>query len=267
MKYTAIQQRGLWSKILGAVALPLMVVGFGLIMGGGRRLEYGGLVVLGIMLAAAGAIMSESSSRKLVLWGVGGTAAAMAPGLISGLMLGLKGVRVETFDPHPIIIVIIIIVGLLSQIAIIVGTFGILLEGKRPGSPPMGGGTGEDPAGTTPADPISLHSAAEIKRIRRKKGLVWGGAVVAVLLLVAGIYLLTRGGEKTDEPQEPYARGQYLAVGSTREEVLRIQGPPTYKLEAVWFYGDSQVQFDSDGKVTSIWNISKNLKVKPEKLP
>ncbi len=56
-------------------------------------------------------------------------------------------------------------------------------------------------------------------------------------------------------------------MGSTREEVLRIQGPPTFKLELVWFYGDSQVQFDSDGKVTNIWDVSKNLKVKSEKLP
>ena len=56
-------------------------------------------------------------------------------------------------------------------------------------------------------------------------------------------------------------------MGSTREEVLRIQGPPTFKLAMVWFYEDSQVQFDSDGKVSYIWNYSKNLKVKPEKLP
>ena len=56
-------------------------------------------------------------------------------------------------------------------------------------------------------------------------------------------------------------------MGSTREEVLRIQGPPTYKLELVWFYEDSQVQFDSDGKVSYIWDISKNLKIRLEKQP
>jgi len=91
--------------------------------------------------------------------------------------------------------------------------------------------------------------------------------LAAVPLLVIGIFLLTRGGEKTAEPQKPLADGQYFTVGSTREEVLRIQGPPTFKLEMVWFYGDSQVQFDSDGKVTSTWDYSKNLKMKPEKLP
>jgi hypothetical protein len=98
-------------------------------------------------------------------------------------------------------------------------------------------------------------------------GLVWGGLLAAVPLLVIGVFLLTRGGEETGEPQRLYAEGQYFTVGSTREEVMRIQGPPTFKLEMVWFYGDSQVQFDSDGKVTHIWDVSKNLKVKPEKLP
>jgi len=78
---------------------------------------------------------------------------------------------------------------------------------------------------------------------------------------------VTRGGEKNGEPEKPYAEGQSFAVGSTREEVLRVQGPPTFKLEMVWFYEDSQVQFDSDGKVTNLWNISKNLKVRSEKRP
>jgi len=259
-----MDKRALWSKILAIVALLLMVVGFGLIMVVGRRLEYGALLLFGIILAAAGAIISESSSRKLVLWGAGGTAAAMTPAFVLGLISGLKGK--EPFV-HPIFIAIVVIFGCLSQIAIVVGTIGVLLEERRPASPPMSNGTGEDLTGATPADPGSLHSGAEIKGSGRKKGLVWGAVLVAVPLLVTGIFLLTRGGEKTEESQNLYAEGQYFAVGSTREEVMRIQGPPTFKLEMVWFYGDSQVQFDSDGKVTHIWDVSKNLKVKPEKLP
>ena len=122
-----MDKRALWSKIIGIVALMLMVVGFGLIMGGGRRLEHGGLLVFGIILAAVGAIISESSSRKLVLWGAGGTAASMIPGLISGLINGLRG-NVETPDPHPIIMAIIVLVGFLSQAAIVFGTIGIILR-------------------------------------------------------------------------------------------------------------------------------------------
>lgn len=107
----------------------------------------------------------------------------------------------------------------------------------------------------------------ESKRIDRKKRLVWGVVIAAILLLVGGGFLLMRRGGNGDEPRGSYAKDQYFGVGSTREEVLRIQGPPTYKLELVWFYEDSQVQFDSDGKVAYIWDISKNLKVKPEKRP
>lgn len=261
-----MDKRALWSKILATVALMLMVVGFGLLTAGGRRLGYGFLLLFGIILAAASAIIGKNSSRKLVLWGAGGTAAAMAPGIVAGVISVLRG-KIETPDPHPVIIVFIVLVGALSQIAIVVGIIGILLEEKRPASPPMGRGAGEDLTGATLADPGSLHSAVEIKRIGRKKGLVWGAVLAAVPLFVIGIFLLTRGGEKTDEPQKLYAEGQYFTVGSTREEVMRIQGPPTFKLEMVWFYGDSQVQFDSDGKVTSTWNYSENLKFKPEKLP
>jgi hypothetical protein len=261
-----MDKRALWSKILATVALMLMAVGFVLITVVGRRAGFWALMVLGFIVAAAGAILSKSSSRKLVLWGAGGTAATMAFGIVAGVISGLRG-KIETPDLHPVIIAIIVLVGTLGQITIVVGIIGILLEEKRPASPPMSRGTGEDLTEATPADPGSLHSAAEIKRISRKKGLVWGAVLVAVPLLVIGIFLLTRGGEKTDEPQKLYAEGQYFTVGSAREEVMRIQGPPTFKLEMVWFYGDSQVQFDSDGKVTYIWDDSKNLKFKPEKLP
>ena len=272
MKYIGFLKRALWSKNLGIIALVLIVVGFGLITGVGRRLEYGFLVLLGIILAAAGAFLSRSSSRKLVLWGAGIYAATWIPAFAVGVISTLRGGE-KPVEP-PILITITVIAGILSLIAIVVGTIGILLEEKRPASPPISSGTGEDLTEGTPVDPGSLHPAAEIKKIGRKKGLIWGAVLVAVPLIAISVFLLTRNGEKNEEPQKSagkgtsvYAEGQYFTVGSTREEVLRIQGPPTFKLEMVWFYGDSQVQFDSDGKVTHIWDISKNLKVKPEKLP
>ena len=56
-------------------------------------------------------------------------------------------------------------------------------------------------------------SAAEVKNYGRKKGLVWGAVLVAVPLLVIGIFLLTRGGEKTDEPQKALCRGSIFCRG------------------------------------------------------
>jgi len=265
MKYTGFLKRALWSRNLGIIALVLIVVGYGLITSGGRRLEYGSLMLLGIILAAAGAFLSRSSSRKLVLWGAGVYAATWIPPFAVGVISALRGGE-KPVEP-PILITITVIAGILSLIAIVVGTIGILLEEKRSASPPMGSGTGEDLTEATPADPVRLHSAAEIQRIGRKKGLIWGAVLVAVPLLAISVFLLTRHGERNDEPQKVYSEGQYFSLGSTREEVLRIQGPPTFKLEMVWFYEDSQVQFDSDSKVTHIWDVSKNLKVKSEKVP
>lgn len=173
MKDTAIHKQALWSKLYGIAALMLMVVGSGLVMGGGRRLEYGGLWLLGIVLAAGGAIMSESKFRKIVLWGAGGTVVAMAPGLISGIVAGLKR-KIETPEPNPIMIIISVIIGFLSQLALFGGTVGILLEAKPMASSPMDNGAGEAAAGVTPVDPVSLHPAADLKRIGRKTLLVRG---------------------------------------------------------------------------------------------
>ncbi|MBE3046925.1 DUF4328 domain-containing protein [Candidatus Bathyarchaeota archaeon] len=110
-------------------------------------------------------------------------------------------------------------------------------------------------------------SGAEVKKNGRKNILLLGAAFLVLPPLVASIFQLTGNRDGNKEPQKVYVKGQYFTVGSTREEVMRIQVPPTFKLEMVWFYGDSQVQFDSDGKVTYIWDYSKNLKAKPEKLP
>jgi hypothetical protein len=118
----------------------------------------------------------------------------------------------------------------------------------------------------TPANTGSPLPAPEINEQGRKKAVAWETISMVVLLIVIGLFLLTIKGDRNGDPQKVHAEGPYFTVGSTREEVLRIQGPPTFKLEMVWFYGDSQVQFDSDGKVSSIWDYSKNLKVKPEKL-
>ena len=118
-----------------------------------------------------------------------------------------------------------------------------------------------------PADTGSPLPPPEVNKSGRKKALVWGSISIAVLFLAVGIYVGMRSGERNEAPQKAYAEGRYFGIGSTREEVLKIQGDPTFKLEMVWFYDDSQVQFDSDGKVSYIWNYSKNLKVKPEKLP
>jgi hypothetical protein len=118
----------------------------------------------------------------------------------------------------------------------------------------------------TPANTGSPLPAPEINQQGRKKAVTWTISMVA-LLIVIGLFILTIKGDRNGDPQKVYAEGPCFTVGSTREEVLKIQGPPTFKLEMVWFYDDSQVQFDSDGKVSSIWNYSKNLKVRPEKLP
>lgn len=145
MKIMATRKQALWSKFYGIAALILMVVGFGLVMSGGRRLEYGGLWLLGIILAAAGALISESWFRKIVLWGAGGTLVAMAPGLITGIMVGMRR-TIETPDPHPILVALSVIIGFLSQIALFGGTVAMLLDEKRTESPPLDSGAGEDPA-------------------------------------------------------------------------------------------------------------------------
>ncbi len=252
-----MDKRALWSRILVIIGLMFIAL----------TPSVGGFEFPGIIITTVGAILSTSRRRKIVLWAAGIVATAFAAMCIWAItyLRGKTGITAAGLaHAVPKFIGIPLVLGVW---VIAIGAMAILTDKKRPALPPTSSGTGDAPTGVAPADPISLHSPAESKRIGRKKRLVWGGVVVAAILLVVGIFLLTKNGGKTDEPQKIYAEGQYFAVGSTREEVLRIQGPPTYKLEMVWFYGDSQVQFDSDGKVTHIWDISKNLKFKPEKLP
>ena len=253
-----MDKRALWSRILVIIGLMFIALTY----------SYGAFEIPGIIAATVGAILSKSPHRKILLWGSGLAAAAFAALLIWGFIYAMTSKTRITAQGYALAVPKLIGIPLVLGVVIIAfGAIAILTDKRRPASPPMSSGAGEDLTGATPADAGSLHSAAEIKRIGRKKGLVWGTVLVAVLLLVIGIFLLTRSGEKTDGPQKLSAEGQYFTVGSTRKEVLKIQGPPTFKLEMVWFYGDSQVQFDSDGKVTNIWDISKNLKVKSEKLP
>ncbi|HSA94795.1 MAG TPA: DUF4328 domain-containing protein [Acidobacteriota bacterium] len=146
----------------------------------------------------------------------------------------------------------------------------VRLISERGGPAAMAPTASRDSAGLTEAVPAGIESPASaqmIKRSGRKKTLAWGATAIAVPILAISVFLLTRDGVRKGEAGGVSDEGQYLTVGSTQEEVLRIQGPPTYKLEMVWFYEDSQVQFDSDGKVSSIRNVSKNLKIKPEKQP
>jgi hypothetical protein len=136
-KEMGMAKRALWSRILGIIALILIVVGYSLISGGGRRLEYGSLMLLGIILAATGAFLSRSSGRKLVLWGAGVYAATWIPALAGGVISALKGGEPPVVPP--IIITITVIAGILSLLAIVVGTIGILLGEKQPAPPPSPG--------------------------------------------------------------------------------------------------------------------------------
>jgi len=59
------------------------------------------------------------------------------------------------------------------------------------------------------------------------------------------------------------ARG-YVTIGSTKDEVIMLQGTPSGIIGNTWIYGLSKINF-YNGKVTSYSNTSKNLKVKTEK--
>jgi ABC-type iron transport system FetAB permease component len=131
-----MDKRALWSRILGIVALMLIVVGFVLISSVGRRLEFGFLVLLGIILAAAGAFLSRSSGRKLVLWGAGVYVATWVPPIAGVVMSALKGG--EPPAEPPALISITVLAGFLSLLAIVGGTIKILL-GKQPTAPPTPG--------------------------------------------------------------------------------------------------------------------------------
>ncbi|HTL71179.1 MAG TPA: hypothetical protein VL404_07815, partial [Candidatus Eisenbacteria bacterium] len=49
-------------------------------------------------------------------------------------------------------------------------------------------------------------------------------------------------------------------IGSTKDEVLAVQGPPTYTAGEQWYYGNDIVTF-SGGRVAAFSNVSGSLKV------
>ena len=71
--------------------------------------------------------------------------------------------------------------------------------------------------------------------------------------------------------EHEWARGQassdkkaarYFTLGSTKDEVRRVQGAPTSISGDAWDYEYSSVQFDSNGMVISYSDISHNLKIR-----
>jgi hypothetical protein len=59
------------------------------------------------------------------------------------------------------------------------------------------------------------------------------------------------------------ARG-YFAIGSTKDEVIALQGTPNAVIGNIWTYDLSEIKFYNE-KVISYSNVSKNLKVKTER--
>jgi len=56
----------------------------------------------------------------------------------------------------------------------------------------------------------------------------------------------------------------YFTIGSTKDEVIALQGTPSVIIGNIWTYGLSKITFYNE-KVVSYSNVSKNLKVKTEK--
>jgi len=66
---------------------------------------------------------------------------------------------------------------------------------------------------------------------------------------------------------KPLSVGRHFALGSTKDEVLAIQGTPTSIIDGggvgdIWSYGYSSVDFTSDGVVKGYSNISRNLHIR-----
>ena len=64
-------------------------------------------------------------------------------------------------------------------------------------------------------------------------------------------------------PVGPTSSNGYFTIGSSKDEVLTVQGTPTKPGQYTWEYGFSKVEFDRNGKVSS-WYVSRTdrLKVK-----
>jgi hypothetical protein len=64
-------------------------------------------------------------------------------------------------------------------------------------------------------------------------------------------------------PQTISSFKDYFTLGSTKDEVLAVQGTPKKIIGDTWYYGYSSIDFNN-GKVKGYSNISKNLKVRLE---
>ncbi len=58
-------------------------------------------------------------------------------------------------------------------------------------------------------------------------------------------------------PERGAKSGQRIGLGSTKEEVRAIQGPPTSESDDIWYYGDSEVHFTA-GRVVGWRDSSAN---------
>jgi isocitrate lyase len=67
-------------------------------------------------------------------------------------------------------------------------------------------------------------------------------------------------------PSQPVrtAKG-YFTIGSTKDEVLAVQGAPTEFTDLVWYYGSSSVFFR--GNRVTRWDVSSGSPLKVQMLP
>src|SRR5438093_5199477 len=62
-----------------------------------------------------------------------------------------------------------------------------------------------------------------------------------------------------------FAEMDYFSIGSTKDQVLKVQGTPDEVTELMWRYGSSSVAF-ADGRVTK-WNVMPSSPLKVKLLP
>lgn len=62
-------------------------------------------------------------------------------------------------------------------------------------------------------------------------------------------------------------RSEFITIGSTKEDVARIQGTPTRindfgYIGSWWSYGNSKIEFDGKGRIEGWDNSDRNLRVR-----
>ena len=68
--------------------------------------------------------------------------------------------------------------------------------------------------------------------------------------------------ESAETAQSRHKPQEYFTIGSTKNNVKRIQGSPTSIVGQIWMYGYDTVSFDYNDKVSGYSNNSSKLKVK-----